>query len=214
LIRRNLARLALRATGWRIEGPRPSPDLSCIFVGAPHTSAWDSVLMLAVAWRCDVHLRFLIKQEIGDGRFGFFWRAVGGIPVNRTDPGPLVDRLTAMAADDGTAFQLVITPKGTRKKIKYWKSGFYRLAMSADLPVTLVSPDGPTKVVTFAEPFALTGDVPADMDRIRGFFTGKRGVAPERRTEPRLRAEDDPAALRELLDACGTTTSPSHAETV
>lgn len=197
-MRRYVGSTVLRLAGWRVEGVEPSPSTSCIFVGAPHTSGWDSVLMLAVAWRHDLRVRFLIKQEIGAGPFGFFWRAVGGIPVNREDPGPLVEKLVAMAHED-RGFQLVITPKGTRKKTDYWKSGFYRLARSADLPVMLVSPDGPTRVVTFAAPFELSGDVVADMDRIREFFADKRGVNPTRRTEPRLRAEDDVAAREELL---------------
>lgn len=198
MFRRYVGSAALRLSGWRVEGAKPSPDTSCIFVGAPHTSGWDSVLMLAVAWRHDLRVRFLIKQEIGAGPFGLFWRAVGGIPVNREDPGPLVEKLVAMAQGD-RGFQLVITPKGTRKQTDYWKSGFYRLARGADLPVMLVSPDGPTRIVTFADPFRLTGDVVADMDRIREFFADKRGVNPSRRTEPRLRAEDDAAAREELL---------------
>ena len=198
MLRRYIGSTALRLTGWRVEGAEPSPDASCIFVGAPHTSGWDSVLMLAVAWRYDLRIRFLIKQEIGAGPFGFFWRAVGGIPVNREDPGPLVEKLVAMARED-RGFQLVITPKGTRKKTDYWKSGFYRLGRSTHLPVMMVSPDGPTRVVTFAAPFHLSGDVVADMDRIREFFADKRGVNPSRRAEPRLRAEDDAAAREELL---------------
>lgn len=197
-MREYVGRAALRLAGWRVTGATPSPSQSCIFVGAPHTSGWDSALMLAVTWRYRLRVRFLIKKEIGAGPFGFFWRAVGGIPVDRSDPGPLVDQLIAMAGDS-RGFQLVITPKGTRKKKDYWKSGFYRLARASNLPVMLVSPDGPTKVVTFAEPFWLTGDVSADMDRIRAFFADKRGVDPSRRSEPRLRAEVDETVRKTLL---------------
>lgn len=193
-----VGKAALAISGWRVEGAKPRPEDSCVFVGAPHTSSWDSVLMLLVAWRYDLSVRFLIKQEIGAGRWGFFWRAVGGIPVNRKDPGPLVEKLVAMAAEP-RGFQLVITPKGTRRPREYWKSGFYRLAFASDLPVMLVSPDGPSKTVTFAAPFRLSGDVAADMDRVRAFFADKRGINVENRSEPRLRAETDAAARAELL---------------
>jgi 1-acyl-sn-glycerol-3-phosphate acyltransferase len=199
-VRTVIGKALLRVAGWRVTGATPDPGLSCIFVGAPHTSGWDSVLMLAVAWRYRLRIQFLIKRELGSGFFGFFWQGVGGIPVDRKDPGPLVEQLAQMAAAD-RAFQLVITPKGTRKPRPYWKSGFYRLALGADLPVMLVSPDGPTKTVTFAEPFRLSGDVAADMDRIRAFFADKRGVTPARRSEPRLRAEDDAQARTELLSS-------------
>ena len=35
-----------------------------------------------------------------------------------------------------------------------------------------------------------TGDIAADMDVVRAFYSDKRGVHPQLRTEPRLREED------------------------
>jgi hypothetical protein len=74
--------------------------------------------------------------------------------------------------------------------VKYWKSGFYRLSESTGIPLILVAPDGPTKVVTFGPTFVASGDVRTDMDRIRDFFADKRGVDPRKATVPRLRAEE------------------------
>lgn len=198
MVRRIVGKTALRVIGWRVTGPAPAPDQTCIFVGAPHTSGWDSVLMLAVAWRHGLRVRFLIKREIVDGPFGLFWRSVGAIPVDRANPGRLVEDLIERTRVD-PGFQLVLTPEGTRKPVEYWKSGFYRLGLSSGLPVVLVAPDGPTKTVTFGPMFHLTGDVGADMDRIRAFFATQRGVDPTRRTVPKLRAEEDADARGELL---------------
>lgn len=197
MIRRTIGNGFLKLTGWRVVGPRPSRTDTRIFVGAPHTSGFDSALMLAVAWQNDLRIRFLIKREIVDGPFGLFWRSVGAISVDRENPAGLIEELVEMA-DRGTGFQLVLTPEGTRKPVEYWKSGFYRLAQSTGIPLMLVAPDGPTKTVTFAAPFQVTGDIPADMDAIRAFFADKSGVDPSKKRVPRLRAEDDAEALREL----------------
>lgn len=198
-VKRVLGNTFLVATGWKVKGIPPSPDQTCIFVGAPHTSFWDTALMLATAWRCNLRVRFLIKQEITNTTFGGLLTLVGAIPVNRENPGPLIERLTQAAESDG-GFQLVLTPEGTRKPVEYWKSGFYRFAWATGIPLALVSPDGPTMTISFGPIFEVTGDVPADMDKIRGFFADKHGVAPIQREIPRLRAEDDPASLESLLD--------------
>lgn len=198
MLRRQVGRAFLKAAGWSVTGPAPAPTDTAIFVGAPHTSGFDSALMLAVAWRFDLRIRFLIKSEVTDGPFGWFWRSVGAIPVERDNPGPLVERLVDLAKrEDG--FQLVVTPEGTRKPVKYWKSGFYRLGLASGIPVVLVAPDAPTKTVTFERAFHLSGDITGDMDRIRAFFADKHGVDPSKRTEARMRAEDDAEVAAELL---------------
>lgn len=196
-MRRGIGSAFFALSGWRVVGTVPAPTDTGIFVGAPHTAGFDSVLMLAVAWKYRLRIRFLIKQEVVQGPFGVFWRAVGAIPVNRANPGTLVSDLIERAHND-PGFQLVLTPEGTRKPVKYWKSGFYRLGMATGLPMVTVAPDRPTKLVTFGPTFRLTGDVAADMDRMRAFFDTQHGVKPENRTSARLRAEDDPAALAEL----------------
>jgi 1-acyl-sn-glycerol-3-phosphate acyltransferase len=198
-VKRVLGKTFLAATGWKVKGTPPHPDQTCIFVGAPHTSFWDTALMLTTVWQCNLQAKFLIKQEITNNPFGSLLTLVGAIPVNRENPGPLIERLTAAAASDG-GFQLVLTPEGTRKHVDYWKSGFYRFAWSAGIPLALVSPDKPTMSITFGPIFPVTGDVSADMDRVREFFADKHGVTPIRRSIPRLRAEDDTKSLEALLD--------------
>lgn len=198
LLKREAARVLLKSTRWRVEGEAPRPDETCIFVGAPHTSNYDTILMLATAWLKELRVRFLIKEEITRGPLGVLLKSLGAIPVDRDNPGPLVERLTEAAASDH-GFQLVLTPEGTRKPVKYWKSGFYRFADSADIPLALVTPDKPSRTITFGPIFKVTGDVSADMDRIREFFADKHGLRPEYRTTPRLRAEDDAASREALL---------------
>ena len=99
----------------------------------------------------------------------------------------------------GEPFLIVLAAEGTRTKGEYWKSGFWRLARAAKLPIVLAFIDGPSRTSGFGPTITATSDVVADMDQVRAFYADKRGIHPERRTEPRLREEltaggDQPAA--------------------
>jgi 1-acyl-sn-glycerol-3-phosphate acyltransferase len=93
-------------------------------------------------------------------------------------------------AKRGEPFLLIIAAEGTRKKRDYWKSGFYRIAQQTGLPISMGFIDGPTRTLGFGPSFRPSGDVVADMDKVRTFYADKHGVHPNLRTEPRLREED------------------------
>jgi 1-acyl-sn-glycerol-3-phosphate acyltransferase len=158
-------------------------------VAAPHTSNWDFPLMLWLTWASGVEPYFLAKRELFRGPLSPVMRRAGGISIDRDNPQGVIADLVARARSEHR-FQLVIAAEGTRAKGRYWKSGFYRLAREADLPVCLGWCDGPTRTLGYGPTFRLSGDVRRDMDLIRGFYAGKRGVRPHLRTEPRLREED------------------------
>lgn len=163
-----------------------------MLVGAPHTSNWDFILMLAISWRLGIPVHWMGKASLFRSWRGPIMRALGGIPVDRSDPGrvvtEVVDRIHA-----GEVFGLVVTPDGTRGAHTHWKSGFYRIARATGMPVTLGFVDRTTMTTGLGPTLELTGDVAADMDRIRDFYADKSGFRPEQRVEPRLR-EEGPAA--------------------
>ena len=144
--------------------------------------------MLAIAWRLGIDVRWLGKKSLFDGWRGPIMRALGGIPVDRSDPGRVVGDVVAKV-QDGEVFGLVVTPDGTRKGHSHWKSGFYRIARETGMPVTLGYVDRTTMTTGLGPTIELTGDVAADMDRIRAFYADKAGLRPEHRVEPRLREE-------------------------
>ena len=112
----------------------PLPD-RCLIIGAPHTSNWDGFFMLMAMWKLERRFHFLIKDStMKVPLLGAFPKACGGISVNRADPGDLVARIIDMA-ETSDSFTLVIAPKGTRSPRPLWKSGFYRIATQANLPV-------------------------------------------------------------------------------
>lgn len=185
-VRRNLARLVLRLSRWKTVGQVPRTG---ILVGAPHTSNWDWVLTMLLAWDNDVQIRLLVKDSFFKGPLAPIMRASGAVELDRSNPGATIRALIADAATDET-FLLGIAAEGTRSKGEFWKSGFYRISQQTGLPVTLAFLDAPTRTVGWGPTFELTGDVSADMDRIRAFYADKRGIKPEGATVPRLREED------------------------
>ncbi len=191
MLRRALARLFWTVSRWRLV-TEPAPTGPSVLIGAPHTSNWDFVFMLAIAWRLRIPIRWLGKKSLFAGWRERPMRWLGGIPVDRDDPSRVVAEVLAQIAR-GEVFGLVVTPEGTRGAGENWKSGFYRIARAAGLPVTLGYVDRTTMTTGLGPSLELTGDVSADMDRIRAFYADKAGFAPELRTEPRLRDESGSA---------------------
>lgn len=189
-VRGAIAALFWRCSRWRFLPERPPVSGPRVFVAGPHTSNWDFALMLAIAWSERLRVRWLGKRELFRGPTGPLMRALGGIPVDRSRPGGIVDAVVDLA-DRDPEFALVVTPEGTRRG-SGWRSGFYRIARGADLPVTLAFVDSASRTTGIGPTFRLTGEIGADMDRIRAFYADKHGIRPERGTEPRLRDEGGP----------------------
>ena len=187
-LRRAFARLAFALAGYRhVRRPMP-PDGAGLLIGAPHTSNWDFVLMLGITHDLGIPTRWLGKHQLFRGPFGPLMRALGGIPVDRRSPHGLVAEVVGRLRS-GERFYLVVTPEGTRGRSEYWKSGFYRIAREAGVPVTLGFVDSATRTTGLGPTLELTGDVRADMELVRSFYADKVGVHPELTTEPRLREE-------------------------
>ncbi|MFT4156418.1 MAG: 1-acyl-sn-glycerol-3-phosphate acyltransferase [Microbacterium sp.] len=187
MLTRSLARVYWALSRWSLVS-EAAPTRPTVLIGAPHTSNWDFVLMLAIAWRLGIDVHWLGKKSLFHRWRGPIMRRLGGIPVDRANPADVVADVVARV-NEGSVFGLVITPDGTRGGNKYWKSGFYRIGMQTRMPVTLGFVDRTTMTAGLGPTFELTGDIASDMDRIRAFYADKSGVRPERRTEPRLREE-------------------------
>lgn len=188
MIRRATARAYWAVSRWTLHSePLPEQGAS-ILLGVPHTSNWDFLFMLAITWRAGISAKFLGKNSLFRGPMGPLMRALGGIPVDRRHPQGVVEAVVARVRA-GERFFLVVTPEGTRGKTAGWKSGFYRIAQETGLPVTLGYVDRTTMTTGLGPTLHMTGDLVADMDRIRAFYADKSGFTPSNRCEPRLREE-------------------------
>ncbi len=185
-----LASLFFRHTKWDLVVDEELPTEGAILIGAPHTSNWDFPLMLAMGGGMGVKFRFLAKNSLFWWPLGPIMRAFGGIPVDRGTSSGMVEEMARKLKNEPGAI-LALTPKGTRKKRDYWRSGFYRIAQESGLPLLLASVDSKTHTLHVGPTLHPTGDMRADMDKIREFYAGKVGIRPELTSEPRLRGEED-----------------------
>ena len=177
----------LKLFGWKQRGEKPPID-KYVMLCVPHTSNWDFPVFLAAIWSFRESLNWLGKNTLFEGPLGWFYKAVGGVPVDRSAPGGLVEQL-ASQFEDREYLHLGIPPSGTRSFRDHWKSGFYRIAMRANVPVVCAFLDFKTKTCGFGPVITLTGDEKADMDRIRAFYAGMEGKFAEKTSTIRLRSE-------------------------
>lgn len=192
MLRKVLGKVWLKVTGWRAEGRPPAHD-KYVLIAAPHTSNWDLPHMLALAWAEGVHVQWAGKRAIFRFPFGTLMRATGGLPVDRSHHTGLVARIAEMIRQ-AEQIALVVPPEGTRSKTDFWKSGFYRIAVAAGVPIYTGYLDYARKRGGFGEAIVPTGDVAADMDRIRARYRPEMACYPEKFQTPRLRAEAEAEA--------------------
>ena len=115
-------------------------------------------------------------------------RWLGGVPVDRRAAHGVVGQAAEMLTDADKMF-LAVAPAGTRSKASHWKSGFYHIANSAQVPIVCAFLDFENKVGGVGPSFVPTGDIRADMDRIRAFYDGMKGYRPELSTKMVLKEE-------------------------
>lgn len=168
-----LASLVLRAGGWRMIGQWPDLDKVVVIV-APHSSAWDAVWGLAAKVTLGLGLVFIGKKEAFWGPLGWLLRKFGGVPVDRSAPGGIVDQVASQMRESQRMW-FVLAPEGTRRKVERWKTGFWKIARRADVPVFCVGFHYPDRTIRLGELVTLTDDMEADVSRIRALFSGLVG---------------------------------------
>ncbi len=188
MLKRWIGQAFLRVAGWKMDGDRPPVD-RYVIIAAPHTSNWDMPFMLAMAFVYDIPVRWMGKHTLFKAPFGPLFKRLGGIPIVRHRPGGVVGQMVEHF-ENNESLVLMVPAEGTRSHVDYWKSGFYHIARAADVPVVLSYLDVGTKVGGIGPSLELTGDIGADMDKIRAFYAGKQGFCPENVGVIRLREED------------------------
>lgn len=174
---RALCRLLLRMMGWTLERELP-PTQKYVLIGAPHTSNWDFVYGILALYALDIPFRYLGKHTLFKGPFGWFFKLVGGIPVDRTRKSSLVSQLVTRFEQSDTLV-LVLAPEGTRSYRTFWKPGFYHIARSAQVPIALGYLDFARRQMGVGGWFVPTGVLDDDLDTIRAFYADKTGRRPE-----------------------------------
>ena len=172
-----LGRFMMGIRGWRVEGEIPDIPKMVLIV-APHTSNWDFLTGLRVKLALRMGARFVGKHTLFRWPLGVVMRWLGGVPVDRSAASTFVDETTRLMRES-ERMTLVIAPEGTRKRADRWKSGFYRIAVAAGVPILLAGFDYPRKVVFFGPLVHPTGDYEKDLAEIQSHFRADMALKPE-----------------------------------
>jgi 1-acyl-sn-glycerol-3-phosphate acyltransferase len=173
---RMLSTLYLKLAGWKVLGFLPPEANKSVLIAAPHTSNWDLPYTLMVCFVLQLNVRWMGKASIFKFPFGGLMKWLGGIPVDRSQSNNLVAASAQAISQASGAFQLIVPPEGTRSKTRYWKTGFYHIANTAQVPIVLAYMDYKQKISGLGPVFYPTGNLEADMVSIKAFyapFTGK-----------------------------------------
>jgi 1-acyl-sn-glycerol-3-phosphate acyltransferase len=168
----------LKYKGWTLVNEIDLPE-KCVICIAPHTSNWDFFWGTIFRHVTNLKAHFLIKKEWFAFPLGNIMRALGGIPVDRSQKSSLTDSL-AQIFNENDLFRLVVAPEGTRQLAHEWKKGFYFIAFKAHVPIVLAFIDYKKRELGFGRIFQPTGDVENDMVQIKSFYKDKQGKFSDR----------------------------------
>ena len=172
---RTIALAYLRVAGWKVTGALPPEASRCVMIAAPHTSNWDLPYTLMVAFALRLQIHWMGKHTIFRPPFRAIMQWLGGIPVDRNTSNNLVAASAEALRTTQQPMQLIVPPEGTRSRSRYWKTGFYHIAVSANVPIVLAYMDYEHKLSGLGPVFHPTGDLEADMQVIKRFYAPFRG---------------------------------------
>lgn len=163
--------------GWKISGTLEPSLKKCVMIVVPHTSWHDFYIGIFTRGIVGLEMNFVGKKELFRFPFGFYFRWMGGAPLDRTGG---LNRVEAIAKvfNDHETFRLAIAPEGTRKKVIEWKTGFYYISLQAKVPIIPIAFDYGKREVKIGKPFFPTGDILSDMPKLEKFFKGVVGKFP------------------------------------
>jgi 1-acyl-sn-glycerol-3-phosphate acyltransferase len=165
----------LKLTGWKLDGALPENGVRSVLIAAPHTSNWDLPYTLMVGFALRLNMYWLGKDSIFKAPFKGVMKWLGGIPVDRSKSNNLVAAAAQAIVDHNGPIQLVVPPEGTRSKTRYWKTGFYYIALTAKVPIVMAYMDYPRKLSGLGPVLVPTGDIEADMKTVKDYYAQFKG---------------------------------------
>ena len=174
-----LARKILKWWGWVVTGTIPNHMKKKIYIVIPHTSNWDFPVGILLKFGYKMDVQYLAKDSLFKPLYGWFFRMLGGIPVDRSKSSNMVDNIID-ALSKYEKISIALAPEGTRKKVTKLKSGFYWISYKSGIPLIFVKFDWANIVVDFAQPFKPCGDYEHDLKIIEDHFKDVVGRVPEK----------------------------------
>jgi 1-acyl-sn-glycerol-3-phosphate acyltransferase len=179
-----IARHILHLIGWRTNVILPGVS-RYVLIGAPHTSNWDFAIMMMLTTSEGIAVSWMGKNSLFRGPLGMVMRFLGAIPVNRKEQTNLVDQISSMF-DKKEDLIIVLSPEGTRSKTTRWRTGFYYIALKANIPIVMAYADYKNKVCGIGPSIKPTGNIQADFEIIQDFYKGIEGKYPLKQSDIKL----------------------------
>jgi 1-acyl-sn-glycerol-3-phosphate acyltransferase len=173
----SFARFVLKLLGWKTIGKAPDVP-RFVIIAAPHTSNWDFLYALLLSADLGMRVKWVGKDTLFRFPFGGIMRALGGIGVDRSERHNYVDNIVHLLKNS-ERLGLIIPAEGTRSKTSRWKTGFYYIALGAQVPIVCGFVDYTKKEGGIGLTFIPSGDLSEDVQKLRNFYTGIQGKHPE-----------------------------------
>ena len=167
-----------RLMGWKIVGTIDPNIKKCVLMVLPHTSWHDFYLGIFTRGITGIEMNFIAKKELFRFPFGYYFRWMGGAPLDRVGNLKKVDSI-ANLFENYDEFRLAIAPEGTRKKVNELKTGFYYIALKANVPIIPIAFDFGKKEVSLGLPVFPSGNIEEDIALLKKHFIGVKGKIPE-----------------------------------
>ncbi|WP_445747443.1 1-acyl-sn-glycerol-3-phosphate acyltransferase [Polaribacter sp.] len=164
--------------GWKMDTNFPTHLKKYVVIAAPHTSWVDFPIAILARMSSGIMINYIGKDSLFKGPFGFFFRALGGTPVDRSKNNKLVDAIIDIF-NSKEEFRLGLSPEGTRKKVTEWKTGFYYIAKGAKVPIVMATLDFGNKRIKISEPYYTTDNMQKDFEVFKEFYRDVKGKNPE-----------------------------------
>lgn len=164
--------------GWEIQGDFDRQIKKSVIIVVSHTSWHDLFIGVFIRRILKIDIHFIAKKELFKWPFGWYFRWIGGVSLDRT-PGQNKVEAIAEVFKEREEFRLSLSPEGTRKKVSTWKTGYYYIAMAANVPIICVAFDYGTRKVIIHKEFYPTGDIELDTKKLRLKFKGVVGKVRE-----------------------------------
>ncbi|WP_322549883.1 1-acyl-sn-glycerol-3-phosphate acyltransferase [Flavobacterium psychraquaticum] len=161
----------LNILGWKVIGTIAPEVRKAVLIVVPHTSWWDFFLGIFSRGILKVEINYLAKKELFVFPFKYFFEWTGGRALNRAKNENKVDSIAAVF-EQNDIFRLALSPEGTRKKVNQWKTGFYYIALKANVPIIPVVFDYGKKEVVYHLPFYPTGNIEEDLKVLESYYIG------------------------------------------
>ncbi|WP_348797362.1 1-acyl-sn-glycerol-3-phosphate acyltransferase [Flavobacterium adhaerens] len=164
--------------GWKIEGCFDDQIKKCVLMVMPHTSWHDFYVAIICRGAIGGGINWVGKKELFRFPFQYFFKSLGGVPLDRSGGLNKVELIAAIF-ETKEIFRLGLSPEGTRKKVDVLKTGFYYIALKANVPIIPVSLNFEKKIVDFGQPFLPTGVITDDLIILNKHFVDAKGKIPK-----------------------------------